>query len=161
MRFSALFLMLPALAMAQPPAQPMPQIDPQQFYEESKKMMLPMVEETLPAMREARSCLEKAGDQAAFEACGKIMEEVSKKMQARMGGMPGMPGMPPGHQPPQGAGSSVQEREHIEWNDENKQKMLQFLDRSILMGDAMKECMQKSGTMEQMQQCMQSKRPSS
>ncbi len=158
MRFSALFLMLPALAMAQPPGQPMPQMDPQQIFEQSKKMMLPMVEESLPTMREARACLEKAEDQADFEGCAKIMEELQKKLHARMGPMPDMP---EGQQPPQGAEPPKPEQKPIEWNDQTKKNMLQFLDRSILMGDAMKDCLQKSGSMDQMQQCMQAKRPKS
>ncbi len=158
MRFSALFLMLPALALAQPPGQPMPQMDPQQFFEQSKKMMLPMVEDSLPTMREARACLEKADDQAAFDECSKIMAELQKKMQARMGPLHGMP---EDQQPPQGAEPPMQEPKQIEWNEQTKKNMLQFLDRSILMGDAMKDCLQKSGNLEQMQQCMQAKRPES
>lgn len=158
MRVSALFLMLPALAMAQPPGQPMPQVDPQQIFEQSKQMMLPMVEESLPTMREARDCLGKAESQSDFENCSKIMEELQKKLHARMGPMPDMP---EGQQPPQGAEPPMQERKPIEWNEQTKQNMLKFLDRSILMGDAMKECLQKSADMDQMQQCMQSKRPKS
>ena len=147
MRFLPLLLLLPTLALAQPPAS---QMDPQQFFEQTKQMMLPMMQETLPAMREARGCLQAANDQAAFEECAQIMVELDKKMRKRMGPAPGMP---QGEEPP------MKDPKDIEWTEEAKSNMLQFLDRSITIGSAMSDCLTQSGTMEQMQQCMQSNQP--
>ncbi|MEJ2454984.1 MAG: hypothetical protein P8103_12610 [Candidatus Thiodiazotropha sp.] len=147
MRFLAFLLLLPMLASAQPPAQ---QMDPQQFFEQTKQMMLPMMQETLPAMREARSCLQAADDQAAFEDCAEIMVELDKKMRARVGPAHGMQGA---EAPP------MKDPKEIEWNAETKKNMLQYLDHSITIGSAMSDCLNQSGTVEQMQQCMQSKRP--
>lgn len=147
MRFLAILLLLPILAVAQPTA---PQMDQQQFYEQTKKMMLPMIQESLPAMREARSCLQAADDQDAFEKCAGIMQELDKKMRARLGPVPGMQ---EGQAPP------VKDPKEIEWNAETKKNMLRYLDHSITVGNAMSDCLDQSSTMQQMQQCMQSKKP--
>jgi hypothetical protein len=147
MRFLVLFLLLPTLALAQTPP---PQMDQQQFYEQTKKMMLPMMQESLPAMRKARSCLQDADDQAAFEACAKIMTDLDEKMRAQLGSGNGMHG---GQTPP------MKDPKEIEWNAETKKNMLQYLDRSIIVGSAMSDCLSKSSTMDQMQQCVQSKKP--
>lgn len=147
MRFLAILLLLPALALAQ---QTTPQRGQQQFYEQTKKMMLPMIQESLPAMREARSCLRAAVDQVAFEKCAGIMQELDEKMRARLGPAPDMQD---GQAPP------VKDPKEIEWNAETKKNMLQYLDHSITVGNAMSDCLNQSGTMQQMQQCMQSKKP--
>jgi hypothetical protein len=125
-------------------------MDPQQFFEQSKKMMLPMIEESLPVMKEARSCLQAAQSKDDLQVCTELMAALQKKMQARMG--PAM-GMPEGEQPP------VKDAKEVEWNEATKKNMLMFLDRSILVGSAMQECLTQSSGMGQMQQCMESKRP--
>lgn len=149
MRKVSLLLLLPAVVLAQQPG-PGPQKDPQQFFEMSKKMMLPLIEEQLPVMHETRSCLQAADDQGQMEACAKIMDEYEKKLRAQMKAAPGMPA---GQAPP------AKDRQEIVWNAERKQKMLQFLDRSILFGKAMQACFSQSGTPDQMDRCMQAKKP--
>jgi hypothetical protein len=147
MRFLPLLLLLPALALAQPSAG---QMDQQQMFDQTKKMMLSMTEETLPAMQESYSCLKAADDQAAFEECAQIMIELNKKMMARMGPM---------HGAPEGQAPQMKDPSEIEWNQETKDNMLKFLDRSIMVGTAMQDCLKQSSDLQQMQQCMQSKRP--
>jgi hypothetical protein len=125
-------------------------MDPQQFFDQSKKMMLPTIEESLPVMHEARRCLQAAENQEDLQACGEIMAQLQEKMQARMGPPPGMP---EDQEPP------MRDPKDIEWNEETKKNTLLFLDRSILVGSAMQECFNQSSSMEQMQQCMQAKKP--
>jgi hypothetical protein len=143
MKIIYLLLLFPVMALAQPPAG---QMDQQQFFEQSKQMLLPMMEESLPVMKEARGCLAKADDQSAFEDCAEIMAELDKKMRARMEAM-----MPPGMQPRHE--SPVKDPKEIEWNEKTKKEMLGFLDQSISVGQAMSDCFRKSTTVEQMQQC--------
>jgi hypothetical protein len=143
MKYLPLLLLIPVVALAQPPAG---HIDPQQIFEQSKKMMLPIMEETLPTMREARSCLQGAEDQAAFEKCAEVMVALDKKMRERMG--PATSAKTPPMSNPK----------DIEWNAETKEKMLKFLDNSITVGTAMSDCLNQSTGMEQMQQCMQAKK---
>ncbi len=147
MRFLYLLLLWPALALAQPPGG---QMDQQQMFDQTKKMMLSMTEETLPVMRESQTCLKAADDQAAFEKCAQIMVELNKKMMARMG---------PAHGMPEGQAPEMKDPSEIEWNEETKGNMLKFLDRSIMVGTAMQDCLKQSGNLQQMQQCMQSKKP--
>ncbi|MCU7813093.1 MAG: hypothetical protein KZQ77_17955 [Candidatus Thiodiazotropha sp. (ex Notomyrtea botanica)] len=144
MRILSLLLLIPSLAMAQPPTG---QMDPQQIFEQSKQMMLPMMEESLPAMKEAKACLQKADDQSSFESCAEIMADLDKKMRARMGAMPGNQDQP------------MKDPKDIEWNAETKKNMLHFLDRSILIGTAMSDCFKQSSSMEQMQKCSQASMP--
>ncbi len=143
MKIIYLLLLLPAMALAQPPGG---QMDQQQFFEQSKQMLLPMMEESMPAMKKARGCLAKADDQSEFEACAEIMAELDKKMRTRMETM-----MPPGMQPRDD--SPVKDPKKIEWNEKTKKETLDFLDQSIAMGQAMSDCFRKSTTVEQMQQC--------
>ena len=144
-------LLLPSIAFAQQPAPPPgEQMDPQQFFEQSKRTMLPMMEKSLPAMQETKACLGKAEDEAAFKKCVAIMTDLEKEMQAKMGPVPGMPG----GQPPQ-----MKEPKEIEFNAENKKNMLMFLDRSIAVGSALQKCFSSSDTVEQMRSCMQAAKP--
>jgi hypothetical protein len=149
MRNIYLLLLLPVIALAQPPGG---QIDPQQFFEQSKQMLLPMMEESLPVMKEARSCLAKADDQSSFEDCAEIMAELDKQMRARMEAT-----MPPGMQPKQQA--PMKDPKEIEWNEKTKKEMLGFLDQSITVGQAMSNCFKQSSTVEQMQQCSMAAMP--
>ena len=142
MRTLAILLLLPLVALAQPPAE---KIDPQQFFEMSKARMQPMMEESLPAMRKTLACMKQAEDQAAYEKCAEIMSALDQKMREKMG----MPENPAG-----AAQAHKQDPKSLEWTAENKQKMLQFLERSIEVGTAMNDCFTKSTTVEQMQQCM-------
>ena len=146
MKYLSLLLLWPALALAQPPAG---QMDPQQMFEQSKQMMLAMTEESLPPMREARSCLKGADSQSEFEKCAEIMIELNKKMMARLGPMHGQEAQPP----------KMKDPSEIEWNEETKKNMLMYLDQSITVGTAMQDCLNASGGLQQLQQCMQSKKP--
>jgi hypothetical protein len=146
MKYLSLLMLLPLVALAQPPA---PQMDSKLFFEEAKKMMQPMVQETLPAMRQTRACMENADDQAAFEKCAEIMIEVEKKMRAQAA---------PGAHMPQGRGSMAPDPKDVKWNETTKARTLKSLDRSIAMGDAMNECLNQSASMEQYQQCVEAKK---
>ena len=144
-------LLLPSIAFAQQPAPPPgEQVDPQQYFELSKSTMLPMMEKSLPAMEETRECLGEAEDETAFKKCVAIMTALEQEMQAKMGPVPGMPGMPP---------VQSKEPQEIEFNAENKNNMLRFLDRSIVLGAALQKCFSSSDTVDQMQSCMQAEKP--
>jgi len=156
MRTLALLLLLPTLAFAQPPATntqppttnahpPAAKMDPQQFFERSKARMQPMMEETLPAMKETLTCMQQAEDQAAYEKCAEIMSALDKKMREKMG----MPAEAPADH-----ASKIKDPKELEWNAENKKKLLMFMEHSIAVGTAMNDCFKKSTTMEQMQQCV-------
>lgn len=145
MKFLPFLLLWPALALAQPPAG---QVDQQQMFEQSKKMMLSMTNESLPSMREARTCLKSADGQSEFEKCAQIMIDLNKKMMARLGPMNGQQGQSP----------KMKDPSEIEWNEQTKGNMLKFLDQSIMVGTAMQDCLNSSSGMQQLQQCMQSKK---
>ncbi|MCU7904795.1 MAG: hypothetical protein KZQ76_02875 [Candidatus Thiodiazotropha sp. (ex Epidulcina cf. delphinae)] len=149
MKLFPLILLLPSLVFAQQQP-PRGEMDPQQFFEASKKSMLPMMEKSLPALQQTRACLEKAGDQAAFDKCAEIMTAMEKAIREKM---EPMPGLPEGQAAPTGGPVD------IEFNIKTKKSMMQFLDRSIMIGSAMKQCFSESDTMEQMQNCMQASRP--
>ncbi|MEW8551731.1 MAG: tRNA methyltransferase, partial [Candidatus Thiodiazotropha endolucinida] len=61
MKWCRLLLLLPSLALAQPPGG---QIHQQQFFEQSKEKMLPMMSKSIPAIKQTKRCLETANDQA-------------------------------------------------------------------------------------------------
>ena len=147
MKYLSLLLLWPALALAQPPAG---QMDQQQMFEKSKKMMLDMTNESLPPMKEARSCLQGADSQSEFEKCAQIMIDLNKKMMARLGPMHGDN---PGHQP------KMKDPSEIQWNEETKKNMLKYLEQSITVGTAMQGCLNSSSGLQQLQQCMQSQKP--
>ena len=146
MKYLSLLLLWPALALAQPPAG---QMDQQQMFEQSKQMMLSMTNESLPPMKEARSCLKGADSQGEFEKCAQIMIDLNEKMMARLGPMPGHKGQPP----------AMKDPSEITWNEETKSNMLKFLDQSIMVGSAMQDCLNSSSGLQQLQQCMESKKP--
>jgi hypothetical protein len=149
MRTPALLLLLPTLAFAQPPATnahpPAATMDPQQFFEQSKARMQPMMAESLPAMKKTLACMQKADDQAAYEKCAEIMSALDKQMREKMGMPADMP---------TGDSEKMKDPKELEWNAENKKKLLMFLEHSIAVGTAMNDCFNKSTTMEQMQQCV-------
>jgi hypothetical protein len=143
-------LLLPVMSYA---AQPLGaaggQMDPMQYFQQSKQRMLPIIEKSLPAMQETEACLNKAENEAAFTKCVEIMTTLDKKMRASMGSAPGMSGS---------AQPATKEPQKIEFNEQNKTNMLKFLERSILIGNAMKKCFSSSETPEQMQTCMQAEK---
>ncbi|MES9990324.1 MAG: hypothetical protein ABW098_00105 [Candidatus Thiodiazotropha sp.] len=147
MKWWHLLLLLPSLAVAQPPES---HRDPQKFFEQSKQKMLPMMEKSIPAMKKTKSCLQKAEDQAAFEKCSEIMVAMEKEIKEKMGPIPGVPEDQKG--PTKGP-------KDIKFSPETKQNMLTFLERSIMIGTAMQKCFTASTTADQMQSCMQAARP--
>jgi hypothetical protein len=147
MKWSRILLLLPSLAVAQ---QPGAQVDQQQFFEESKQKMLPMMEKSIPAMKKTKSCLEKVNDQAGFEKCSEIMIAMEKEIKERMGPIPGMP---------EGQQAPIKSPKDIEFTPQTKTNMLQFLERSIIIGSAMQKCFTQSDTVDQMRSCMQAARP--
>ncbi|MEW8683763.1 MAG: hypothetical protein AB2536_17830 [Candidatus Thiodiazotropha endolucinida] len=147
MKWCRLLLLLPSLALAQPPGG---QIDQQQFFEQSKEKMLPMMAKSIPAMKQTKSCLEKANDQAAFEKCAEIMTAMEKEIKERLGPVPGVP---KGQQQP------TKTPKDIKFTPEAKKNMMKFLERSIMIGTAMQKCFTDSSTVDQMQGCMQAARP--
>ncbi|MES9969841.1 MAG: hypothetical protein ABW092_07375 [Candidatus Thiodiazotropha sp.] len=147
MKWRHTLLLLPSLVMAQPPGTEM---DQQQFFEQSKQKMLPMMEKSIPAMQETKRCLQKADDQASFEKCAEIMTAMEKEIKERMGPVPGMP---------ENKQHSTKKPQDIKFTPEIKQNMLKFLERSITVGSAMQKCFKQSAKVEQMQSCMQAARP--
>ena len=143
-------LLVPTLALAQPPGQGGGQMNPQQHFDQSKQAMLPLIEKSIPAMQETKSCLNQAKDQAAFQKCVEIMLALEQEMQAKMGRGDAMQGADKAQsQPPK----------MIEFNEQNKQNMLKFLDQSILVGQSLKNCFNSSQSPDQMQSCMQAAKP--
>jgi hypothetical protein len=148
MKWSRILLLLPSLAVAQQPGAP---VDQQKFFEESKQRMLPMMEKSIPAMKQTKSCLEKANDQAAFEKCSEIMTTMETEIKERMGPVPGMP--------EEGQQAPTKSPKDIQFTPEVKANMLKFLERSIMIGTAMQKCFTQSSTADQMRSCMQAARP--
>jgi hypothetical protein len=147
MKWSRILLLLPSLAIAQ---QPGSQVDQQQFFEESKQKMLPMMEQSIPAMKKTMSCLEKVNDQAGFEKCNEIMIAMEKEVKERLGPVPGMP---EDQQVP------TKSPKDINFSPEVKNNMMKFLERSIMIGTVMQKCFNQSSTADQMRSCMQAARP--
>ena len=141
-----LFLLLPSLTFAQPPAG---QGQPPSF-EEFKKGMQPVIAESLPSMKKTRACLGKAASKADVEKCMQEMAAMAQDMQKKLG-MPAGSGPSPAEaaQPPEG----------FEWNEETKKSTLQNMDMSITQSEAMLECLKASNTADEMNSCMRSKMP--
>ncbi|MEW8507816.1 MAG: hypothetical protein AB2598_14045 [Candidatus Thiodiazotropha sp.] len=147
MKWWHLLLLLPSLAVAQPPGS---QMDPQQFFEQSKQKMSPMLDKSVPAMLKTKSCLEKAEDQAAFEKCSEIMVAMEREIKEKLGPVPGVP---------EGKKGPTKGPKDIKFSPETKKNMLLFLERSIMIGTAMQDCFKESSTGDQMQSCMQAASP--
>ncbi|MEJ2620412.1 MAG: hypothetical protein P8163_09160 [Candidatus Thiodiazotropha sp.] len=139
-------LLVPTLALAQPAEQGAGQMDPQQHFDQSKQAMLPVIDKSIPAMQETKTCLNQAKDQAAFQKCVDIMIALEQEMRAKMG---------------RGGAQQAQSQpaKKIEFNEQNKQNMLKFLDQSILVGEALKKCFNSSQSPDQMSSCMEAAKP--
>ncbi len=125
-------------------------MDPQQYYDQTKKLMLPMLEESLPLMHKARDCLQAAKSESEMKACGEIMQALQKQNLGRMAVTPSIPGE---HRP------ATRKPQKVEVTAENKERMLQFMKQSILIGSAMQECFSQSSGPQPMRECMQAKKP--
>jgi hypothetical protein len=62
---------------------------------------------------------------------------------------------------PQGHTPRMRDPSEIQWNEQTKSNMLKFLDQSIMVGTAMRECLMQSDNQQQLKQCMASKKPAS
>ncbi len=145
-------LLLPGLAFAQqpPPGQGQP-IDPQQYFDKSKAMMLPAIEMSLPVLQQTQSCLTQAGDAGSFQKCVDMLNDLEQQMKAKIGGPKGAPSDAPNAQQP-----AVKP---IEYTEQNKANMLKFVEQSIVAGQAMRQCFDASTTGEQMDRCMKAAKP--
>ena len=143
MKYLLPFLILPTLVMAQAPEGQMQAPSFQQI----KQSMLPVIEESLPGMKKARACLSKADALPDVEKCMKTMAEMAQATQKKLG-------MPAGQKPSADIGKPP---EGFEWNAETKKNMLSNIDRSIEQNSVMLECMKKSNSNDEMNECMSSK----
>ncbi len=150
-----LLILLPGLVLAQPPqgqplqeqmpAAPKGQMPTPPPFDEFKKTMSPMVEKTLPAMKETRECVSKAESKEAVEKCVNAMAQKAQEIQKQAG----KPGTAVARKMPA----------DFEWTPERKQMMLKQMDLSITRNSAMHECLGQSNTREEMDTCMRSEVP--
>lgn len=151
MKYFAVLMFLPALAMAQqPPSGTQTQPQPPTF-EEYKQAMQPAIEQSLPIMRETRDCLEKADTKEATEQCMVTNAEKVISLQQKLGA--------PTTEAPQDPQEMGKLPEDFEWNDEVKKKLLENMDRAIEFNTIKQECLGGSDTKEEMGTCMRSKMP--
>jgi hypothetical protein len=147
MKYLAVLMLLPTLAMAQPPQA---QTQPPTF-EEYKKAMQPAVDQSLPIMRETRACLDKATSKEATEQCMITNAEKVIALQQKLGS--------PAAAEPQDPQQLGRFPEGFEWNEDVKKKMLQNMDRAIEFNTAKQECFKTSNTKEEMGECLRNKMP--
>ncbi len=115
-------------------------------FAEAKPVMLGMMEKSLPAMEETRSCIEGSGNSQDLNRCAAIMLEFQRQARASMG----IPeGGPHGKKPPK------PEDLKLEWSPQLKQQMLKDIDRSIEGTRAMVGCLKSSDSGDQMEACME------
>ena len=153
MKYLATLLFLPALALAEAPeGQPQPQQPPQPpSFEQYKASMQPILEQSLPLIRETRECVSKADSKEATEECMLTNTKKVLAMQEKMGG-------PMAHTQ-QDPVKLSKFPEDFEWKPEVNQKILQNLDNAIQRNSAALDCLSGSNTREEMAACMRSKMP--
>ncbi len=139
----AILLLAPAVAMAQQAKNPM--TDPQMFAQ-MKQMMMPQMQESLPAMEQTRSCVSASQNSADLNGCVEIMTAFQNKMRANM---PKPPQGAPGHNAQQPAPPK------LEWTPELKEKLMADIGTSIKNTNIAIKCMQQSSKHEEMRNCMQ------
>ena len=76
MKIVATLLLVPVVALAQAPNSGM---DRGQMLEQMKRVMLPMMEQSLPEMDKTRQCVQASGNTAELNKCAEIMQEFQKK----------------------------------------------------------------------------------
>ena len=143
-RFAVVLLLLPFVALAQAPQG---EVDEAQMVEQMKKMMLPMMEKSIPAMEKTRACIQASDNTADLKACAEIMRAFQKEMTAMMGGPEASP---------HGSGPMDEELD-IEWSQELKTEMLAGLEQSIKATKVAKGCMESSSSGDEMRTCMEQK----
>lgn len=138
MKFLIPALLVPVLAFAQAPQG---QFDEQQMFEQIKKMMLPVMNKSLPVMQKIKSCIEQSQSSQDLDKCVDIMMTFQQEMAATMG--EGNPGQ-----------SAVPERPQLEWSRELKAEMLNDIGKSIQDTTATKACLESSASGTEMDACM-------
>jgi hypothetical protein len=152
MKYLAVLIFLPTLAMAQSPQAQPPQDQTKPItFEEYKKAMQPAIDQSLPIMRETRACLDRAATKEAAEQCMVTNAEKVISLQQKLGGSAAAE--------PQDPKEMGKFPEGFEWNEEVKTKILQNMDRAIEFNTAKQECLQGSATKEAMGECMRSMMP--
>jgi hypothetical protein len=146
MKYLAVLLFLPGLALAQPQQAQQPL-----SFEEYKKAMQPAIEESLPVMRATRACLDEAATKEASEQCMITNAEKVIALQKKLGS--------PAAAEPQDPQEMGKFPEGFAWNEDVKKKMLQNMDRAIEFNTIKQECLTSSNTKEEMGECMRSKMP--
>ena len=144
MKFAVVLLLLPFVALAETPKG---EVDEAQKIEQMKKMMLPMMEKSIPAMEKTRACIQASGNTADLKDCSEIMRAFQNEMAAMMGRPEASP-----HGP-----GPMDEELDIEWSQELKTEMLAGLEQSIKATKAAKGCMESSASGDEMRSCMEQK----
>lgn len=137
------FLLLPSLVLAQ--EAPEGQTPEPPNFDQFKQTMLPVIEKSLPTMKETRECVSQADSKEAVEKCMNAMAEKAQEIQKEFGG--------------EGKAVTSKIPEDFKWDPETKKAMLAEMDRSLKQNTAVKECLSKSNTREEMGGCMRAKLP--
>ena len=127
-------------AQSAPQGQP-----PGRDFDDVKKVMLGMMQKSLPAMEKTRSCIEGSQNSQDLKQCAAIMLDFQQQARASMG-------IPEG-----GAHGKAPTPEdlNLQWSPELKQAMLQDIDRSIEGTQAMVGCLQSSSSGPEMESCVE------
>jgi len=144
MRFAVVLLLLPFVALAEAPPG---EADEAQMIEQMKKMMLPMMEKSIPAMEKTHSCIRASGNTVDLRACAEIMRSLQKEMAAMMGRPAASP-----HGP-----GPMDKAFDVEWSQELKTELLAGIDQSIKATKVAKVCIESSSSGDDMQNCMEQK----
>jgi hypothetical protein len=144
MKYLLPILLLPSLAFAEPPEGQMKTPS----FEQYKSTMQPVLQDSLPAIKETRACMNKASSKEEFVKCVKIMEDKARATRNKMG-------------IPEDKTPTTKVPDDFEWNAKTKESILKDIDRSIQYNSALQECLGKSKTDEEMGNCMGSKAPAS
>lgn len=130
-------LLVPTMVVAQAPAPG--QFDEQQMFQQLKAGMLPMMEKSLPVMKQLQACIQKSQNTPDLNKCVDIMAGFQKEMVAAMG----VPGQTP--EPP---------RPELEWSEQLKAEMLQDIGKSMQETAATRDCLAASNSGSEMDDCM-------
>ena len=115
MKFAALLLLVPSIALAQqppqgtPPGMPQGTIDKAEMLKQLQQHMLPMLQESIPNMEEAKACVAASNNKQDLAKCAEIMRDFQQRMMAKMA-PPGMAGKAPPAAPPPAGGPSKTRR---------------------------------------------------
>ncbi len=123
MKLVASLLFLPVVALAAP-SDHQAQMD--QIFKMAKSRMLPMLEQSVPAMERTRNCLQAAESKDDFIECTTIMRDLQQKMMQNLAPQ----GAPHQKRPPK----EEFDASKIEWNAETKAQMLTDITQSVEQG---------------------------